>query len=174
MIDELLPQLLGGSAILLLIAAIALRSNSGLPWGRVRDDDAGVRHVPQRPLRSRRYGLVGRPDYVLERGRHLIPVELKPDREADQPYAADLAQLAAYLLLVEEQSGRPPPYGLLRYRHRTFRLRYTRRVRQELLTTLREMRDLLHHHDVARSHNERVRCLGCALRSVCGPQSLLR
>jgi len=76
-------------------------------------------------------------------------------------------QLAAYCLLVEESSGRAPPYGLLRYADKTFRLRYTAAVRAELLAIVDEMRDQLETDDVERSHTEPSRCAGCGLRTIC-------
>ena len=45
-------------------------------------------------------------------------------------------QLAAYCLLVEETIGAAPPYGLLRYAERTFRLDYTQQALSENLLDL--------------------------------------
>ena len=79
-------------------------------------DDVGAGRELARPLYARRYGLTGKPDYLIERGGAQIPVEVKPGRRAQQPYDSDLMQLAAYCALVEETSGRAPPYGLLCWR----------------------------------------------------------
>ena len=160
-------------ALALLIIAVAaiwlglrLRRSTGLPWARVVASDTGGRTL-ERPLFARRYGLTGRPDYVLEHGRALIPVEVKPGRQAQRPYESDLMQLAAYCLLVEETSGVAPPYGLLRYARHTFRLPYTQAVRDELLTLLDEMRDALDDYDCERSHDDARRCAGCGFVEVC-------
>ncbi|MBC8078127.1 MAG: CRISPR-associated protein Cas4 [Chloroflexales bacterium] len=157
----------------LLLAAVAtiwlglrLRRTTGLPWARVVASDAGGRTL-DKPLFVRRYGLTGRPDYLLEQGRALIPVEVKPGRQADRPYESDLMQLAAYCLLVEETSGAAPPYGLLRYAHHTFRMPYTDAVREELLALLDEMRDALNDDDCERSHDDAGRCAGCGFVEVC-------
>ena len=43
----------------------SLRAHTGLPSGRVVYSDTGAEEVVEKPLRSQRYGLVGRPDYLL-------------------------------------------------------------------------------------------------------------
>jgi CRISPR-associated exonuclease Cas4 len=154
-------------AMLLLVGAALLRRRSGLPWGRVRSEDVGAGRALERPLVARRLGLTGKPDYLIERGGALIPVEVKPGRRATQPYDSDLMQLAAYCLLVEETSGRAPPYGLLRYAEQSFRLDYTPAVRARLLDILDEMHALLDADDAARSHDEVRRCAGCGFRATC-------
>lgn len=154
-------------ALAALAAALWLRRRSGLPWAAVVADDVGAGRRLQRPLYSARHGLTGRPDYLIERRGAPIPVEVKPGRRASQPYESDLMQLAAYCLLVEETSGSAPPYGLLRYAERTFRLDYTPAVRASLLATLAEMRDLLDADDAERSHDERRRCAGCGFAESC-------
>ncbi len=161
-------------ALLLLILALALgwralrlRQQSGLPWARVVASDTGPGRRLSEPLFARRYGLTGKPDYLLQQGVYLIPVEVKPGRSVPYPYESDLLQLAAYCLLVEETSERAPPYGLLRYAETTFRLEYTPAVRDDLLDVLAEMRDLLDADDCARSHDEPPRCAGCGFVQQC-------
>ena len=153
-------------ALLLGVAALRIRRHTGLPWAPVRYSDAR-RQVVEKPLFARRFGLTGKPDYIIERRGSLIPVEVKPGRRARRPYESDLMQLAAYCLLVEETSGTAPPYGLLRYAEHTFRLDYTPDVRDKLLLTLDEMRAILEDDDCDRSHDELQRCLGCGFYSQC-------
>lgn len=153
-------------ALLALVWAARLRARTGLPWAPVTyQDTAG--HTPEKPLVARRFGLSGRPDYLITRRGHTIPVEVKPGRRAAAPYDSDLMQLAAYCLLVEETSGTPPPYGLLRYAERTFRLDYTPRVRDELLDVLDAMRVALEAPDCARSHEQPQRCQACGFYEQC-------
>ena len=59
----LLLTLLGG---LLLWLGRRQRQRSGLPEGTVLYRDTGEWQETERPLRSRRYGLVGRPDYLVQ------------------------------------------------------------------------------------------------------------
>jgi CRISPR-associated exonuclease Cas4 len=160
-----------GLALLLLAAlvgmwALKLRRATGLPWAPVVYQDTAGRAV-ERPLMARRLGLVGKPDYLLEQRGRTIPVEVKPGRRAALPYESDLMQLAAYCVLVEETTGVAPPYGLLRYAERTFRLDYTEQTRETLLDLLDEMRDALDVEDCERSHDESGRCAGCGFFEQC-------
>lgn len=154
-------------AMLALFAALRLRRTTGLPWVAVAASDVGAGRQLQRPLYAARYGLTGKPDYLLEHGGAYVPVEVKPTRRASQPYESDLMQLAAYCLLVEETTGRAPAYGLLRYAEASFRLDYTAAVRDDLLAIIDEMRELLDADDCARSHDDARRCAGCGFVEIC-------
>lgn len=148
---------------LLLLAwrrARRARSLAGLPDGKVVYADSRT-WQPGRVLRSAEQGLSGKPDYLVQQGRALIPIEVKPSRRADTPYEADLLQLAAYCLLVEATTGRRPPYGLLRYREETFRIPYTPALESRLCETLRAMRRDLTADEVPRSHDDPLRCRWC-------------
>lgn len=147
--------------------ALRLRRATGIPWARVRSSDMGGWQQAEQLLLSRRYGLVGKPDYLLDTRRGVVPVEVKPSRRASAPYESDLMQLAAYCLLVEETTGRAPQYGLLRYATETFRLPYTAAVRAALLTTLDELRQDRAAEDVERSHQQAARCRACGFNATC-------
>ena len=145
------------------------RRGLGLPQGRVvYADMAGWERGA--PLYAPRYGLSGKPDYLLRLGPRTIPVEVKPGRVASQPYEADVMQLAAYCLLVEETTGYGPPYGLLRYREQTFRIPYDRRMRAKLAEVLAKMRRDLLRRELHRSHEESQRCRLCGHRGHCGEE----
>lgn len=116
---------------------------------------------------SRRYNLVGKPDYVIQTRAGLVPIEVKPKRTAPAPYDSDLAQLAAYCLLIEDTTGRAPPYGLLRYANQTFRVPYTRQRRDHLLELLAAIEADQYADDVPRSHHQVARCQGCGFFDQC-------
>jgi CRISPR-associated exonuclease Cas4 len=159
-------------AVFLLRLARRLRAGSGLPAGKVVYVD---RHGWKRPpalLEAPEYALVGRPDYIVRKGRAVIPVEVKPGRTAGEPYEGDLLQLAAYCLLVEESYGHTPPYGLLCYRDHAFEMPYDDGVRETLLDLLDEMRADAEEEDVPRSHEQSARCAGCSMRPHCGEDAL--
>jgi CRISPR-associated exonuclease Cas4 len=153
-------------ALLAGIWALRLRRETGLPWAPVVYQDTSRRAV-EKPLIARQLGLVGKPDYLVELRGRTIPVEVKPGRRAARPYESDLMQVAAYCVLVEETSGVAPPYGLLRYAERTFRLDYTEQTRAALLAILDEMRDALEEADCDRSHDDVRRCGGCGFFEQC-------
>lgn len=159
-------------AIVLLRQSRRARADSGLPQGRVVYVDSRAWRKPPEPLRAPTYGLVGRPDYLLRQGRSTIPVESKPMRHAETPYPADVLQLAAYCLLIEETAGRPPPYGLLVYSERTFEIPFDAGLRQTLLNTLAEMRRAEKRSNVRRNHDQPARCERCGMRPHCGREAL--
>ncbi len=165
MIALVLLLLLVGTVLLWL--ARRLRARSGLPAGRVVAADVGTWRRLGRPLVSRRYGLTGRPDYVVADGADLIPVEVKSARAPARPYASHVLQLAAYCLLVAETSGRRPPYGILRYADRTFQIPYTQELEEQLLEVLEAMREDLAAGDAPRRHQDPRRCAACGYREVC-------
>ena len=163
----LLAVALAGLGLWVLWRARTARQATGLPKGRVTYVDTGAWDRCERPLFSNEQRLTGRPDYLVHSRQGLIPVEVKSGAAPEQPYEAHVLQLAAYCLLVEEQEGRAPPHGILKYRDRAFEVPYTRSLRAELLSTLDAMRGDLHARNVGRSHDEAGRCRGCGYRDDC-------
>ncbi|MFQ5611226.1 MAG: CRISPR-associated protein Cas4 [Anaerolineae bacterium] len=143
------------------------RRESGLPQGRLIYADTGSWRPVRRPLFSPRYNLTGKPDYVLETGAGLIPVEVKSAAGPAVPHLGHLLQLAAYCLLVEETSGRTPAHGLLQYQDRLFEVDFSRELRQELLETMAAIRADRELEVVARSHRSEARCRRCGFKAVC-------
>ena len=158
---------LGGLGLWLLLRATATRRETGLPEGRVTYVDTGAWDRCERPLFSHRHRLTGRPDYLVRTGKDLVPVEVKSGAAPPQPYPAHVLQLAAYCLLVEEQEGRAPAYGILKYADRAFEVDYTPALRAKLLETIDDIRHGLRDQDVARSHDQAARCRGCGYRQQC-------
>jgi CRISPR-associated exonuclease Cas4 len=159
--------LLAVAGLLALWWAGRTRQATGLPAGRVVYADTGQWRRAEAPIISRRWGLVGRPDYLVSHGRETIPVEVKSGRRPLHPYPSHLLQLAAYCLLVEEWTGRRPSRGLLHYDDATVEVPFDDGLRQVLLDTLAEVRRSSTRADVARSHNDPARCLGCGVRHAC-------
>ncbi len=155
------------AALLALWLALRLRRATGLPWGDIVASDTDGLRTLARPLYASRYGLTGKPDYIMKIDGTYIPVEIKPGRQAQKPYESDLMQLAAYCLLIEETYGTAPAYGLLRYTDRTFRVDYDDAIYNRLLDILDDMRVLLDASDCERSHNEARRCARCGFVDVC-------
>lgn len=147
-----------------------LYSDTGFALGRMGGitlNDEGERQ--EKALASRRYGLTGRPDYLIETRDGIVPVEVKSAMSpADGvPYDSHVMQLAAYCLLVEDVLKARVPYGLVRYRDREARVAYTPELREELLDLLEEMRAERDAEEVHRSHMEPRRCAGCSMNEVC-------
>lgn len=167
-------------ALLLLFIGLALyflsyyqRQKSGLPQGKIIYTDAGEWRRNERPLYSDRFHLAGKPDYLVQHGKEIIPVEVKSTRlHGRQPYESHQMQLAAYCLLVEDVIGVRPSHGILKYADVTLRIDYTKDVRHKLLATLIEMRHSAQMKTIKRSHEDAMRCRYCGFRTTC-EQSLI-
>lgn len=169
----LLALLLAVGGVALLVWTRRAYRQTGLPPGRVIAADTSHWRRLQSPLISRRWGLVGRPDYLVTTADGMIPVEVKSGRCPSTPYFSHLLQLAAYCLLVEEAAQQRPPYGILHYSDATLQIPFDDALRQRLLDTMAAMRRDEGRPAVARSHAEPERCRSCGVRHACD-QSLVR
>ena len=161
--------------LLLLILAMAAyvlvgrrtaseRSALGIPSATiVAADDA---RLGASTLRSRRLGLVGRPDHLVRQGRMLIPVEQKPS--ARRLHASHVLQVAAECLLVQEVYGIRPVFGVVVLAGGVEeRVAFTPGVEQRLPRTMEQMRQVL---AAGREHGPRWddhKCRACSFRAVC-------
>ena len=165
-----MPQLI---LLALILAAILFwqagrtQRKTGFPGGRVVYSDTGGWGKLDRPLNEARLGLTGKPDYLLEQGEALIPIEIKTGRTPSAPYDSHIFQLAAYCLLVHRTYGKRPTHGLIKYPHRTFQVDYTAQLESELLVLLDEMRLAQRKRNIPRSHNQPARCDHCGFRNIC-------
>ncbi|MGC8786986.1 MAG: CRISPR-associated protein Cas4 [Anaerolineae bacterium] len=151
----------------LLFYARRQQQAAGLPVGEIVYADTGVWERCERPLFSPRYRLTGKPDYLVREHGWIVPVEVKPGRQTSEPYEEDILQLAAYCLLVEEEYGKRPPYGYLKYQQAVFRINYSESLYRQVLSGLQAMRRDFCASDVSPSHNEPQRCIHCGHRYVC-------
>src|SRR5512143_1942327 len=158
-------------ALLLLWQSSRQRAQAGLPGGRMIYTDTGGWGRLEKPLFAADLGLTGKPDYLVQRGETLLPVEVKSGRAPAAPYDSHIFQVAAYCLLVEKTYGKRPPYGILHYSGRDFAIDYTPQLESALLDRLAEIRRDESRTDVPRSHEEVARCRKCGFRKVCN-QSL--
>jgi CRISPR-associated exonuclease Cas4 len=149
---------------------------TGLPPGDMIYSDTGAWQKVEKSLLNRQYGLVGKPDYLVqitEKGRAFtIPVEVKSAKRPPSPHAGHILQLGAYCLLVEEAYRRTPPYGLLHYADATLRIEFTAALRREVLAAAEAIRRDLQARNVKRSHHEQSRCRFCGYQHGCGDQRL--
>lgn len=168
-----LPALvLLGVGLALLVMARRRHASTGLPAGRVVYGDTADWNRVDKPLISRRYGLVGKPDYLVEQ-RHgratvVIPVEVKSRPRPSTPYASHILQLGAYCLLVEEAYKQRPPFGLLHYADATLEIPFDDVLRRRVLDAADAIRAARTADAVHRDHHEAARCMGCGYRAGCG------
>jgi CRISPR-associated exonuclease Cas4 len=108
-------------ALIILLVASLLVYIVLSGWSRRERTAAGLRNetlewtddspVPSPTLRSKKYGLIGRPDQLVRVGRVLVPIEQKPSARRLQP--SHVFQVAAQCLLVQEVYGVRPPHGVV-------------------------------------------------------------
>jgi CRISPR-associated exonuclease Cas4 len=152
--------------LLLLWLAQRARRAAGLPHGRVIAQDMLGSPRAGETLYDPVLDLAGRPDYLVEQGDRLIPVEVKSGPAHAGPRPSHRLQLAAYCRLVEAVYARRPPHGILRYADRSYTIPFTHALESELNETLEAMRaDLGEALD--RSHRSADRCRACAFRDGC-------
>jgi CRISPR-associated exonuclease Cas4 len=159
-------------ALLFFFTAALRQRAAGLPGGRIIYTDTHGWNPLEKPLYDADLGLTGKPDYLVEKGKDIIPVEVKSSRLPEAPYDAHIYQVAAYCVLVERVMGKRPPYGIIHYTDRgkasrTFAVDFTSQLEDELLSLLTEIRSLEHRKEVERSHEVPARCARCGYRSLC-------
>ena len=159
-------------ALVLLWQASRSQRAIGLPAGRVIYADTRNWGAVEQPLYDAELGLVGKPDYLVETGGQVIPVEVKSSPVTTAPYDAHVFQLAAYCLLVQRHYGKRPAYGILHYPNRTFAIDYTAQLESQLLKLLEEMHAQERRKEVSRSHESAARCSRCGFRTICDQRLL--
>jgi CRISPR-associated exonuclease Cas4 len=159
-------------ALVLLWQASRSQRALGLPAGRVIYADTRSWGPVEQPLYDAELGLVGRPDYLVETGGQVIPVEVKSSPVTTAPYDAHIYQLAAYCLLVQRHYGKRPAYGILHYPNRTFAIDYTAELEGRLLGLLEELHTQERRKDLPRSHESAARCSRCGFRTICDQRLL--
>jgi CRISPR-associated exonuclease Cas4 len=164
LILSLLFLLLGLS---LLFLVNRRQKTSGLPAGRIIYTDTGAWSPVEKSLFDSDLGLVGRPDYLIQQGDRLIPVEVKTSRVREGPYDSHIFQLAAYCRLAQSAFGKRPPYGILHYPDRDFAIDYTQQLEDALLEIVDGIRSQERKADVDRSHDTASHCRACGYRTAC-------
>ena len=161
--------------VLLLIIVLAVyallgrwsrseRAQVGLSSGTIETTDDSAEGAPT--LRSRRYGLVGRPDQLIRVGNALIPVEQKPT--ARRLHQSHILQVAAQCLLVQDVYRIRPPYGIVvlagGWQHQ---VEFSPALELRLLDTMARMRAMLDATVAPEPFWAERKCRGCAFRHAC-------
>jgi CRISPR-associated exonuclease Cas4 len=136
---------------------------------KVRYADVGATYE-QPSLVSARYGLSGRPDYLVRVDCGVVPVELKSGKSprSGRPYDGHLFQLVAYCLLVEDVCQAFVPYGVIEYEDRSIRVEYTSALRKSLLGLLEQIRTAKRGGEFHIDHNRPGKCRSCGFHETCG------
>ena len=125
-------------------------------------------NMPAKPLFSKRYRISGKPDYIIKKDDHHIPVEVKTGQH-HEPKKNHVFQLAAYCQILEENYGGFVPYGILVYNDTSqqYKIPFDPKIRFELESAIKKMRRILKTKKTARNHNDLYKCRSCSMRSYC-------
>src|SRR3954466_13279868 len=159
-------ELLGGALLLfvlgLLLVVLAMRGRraQGLSSGEtIALDDV--------TLFSERYRLAGRPDRIVRQDGSLIPEEWKPS--AKRLYPGHRLQLGAHFLLIEDEFGVRPPYGVVVIRDgKRIEVENSEALRFEVLSIAEKIRK--HRKTITEEINVRAvewKCRVCGQRGNC-------
>ena len=159
--------------VILLVSLVLLfisgrqRHLTGLPGGRVIYTDTRFWGTLEKPLFDTDLGLTGKPDYLVEKGDAIIPVEVKTGRTPEAPYDSHIFQVAAYCYLIHKTTGKRPSHGIIHYSGRDFAVDYTSDLENALLDLIADMRVDEHRNEVQRSHEDEHRCRRCGFHEIC-------
>ena len=122
-------------------------------------------------LISERYGLSGRPDHIIKKGGTYIPVELKTGRTPRGPLFSHIVQVGAYCMILEDLTGKAPPYGIIKYPEKSFEIEYTDELKSIIMEIKTKLLRDLERGEAHRNHNRPGKCRHCSRRKIC-PESL--
>ena len=116
---------------------------------------------------SKKHGLSGRPDAVVMDGDHHIPVEIKTGRVPRGPLFSHILQIVAYCVLLEEEYGAAPPYGIIRYGDVSYEIEYNEDQKKLIIQKLADMRAAIKKGEAHRNHSRPGKCVHCSRRAGC-------
>lgn len=145
---------------LILIALLLLRQSFK---GRV---DRKLISNDDLTLYSERLKLIGRPDRIIEENGAWIPIEKK---SATKIQHSHIMQLVIYLILIEDITGKRPPYGQIVLRNnRIQNIENTKALRDEAWAHIRAVQAIKpdpQGHVKASAFP--AKCKSCGYKSIC-------
>ena len=163
--------------ILLIICAVILfvyatwmhfsvreeKKSLGIPDGTILYSDLSV---PAAPFFSKRSRLIGKPDYIVRKENHCIPVEVKSGGGL-YPHQSQVLQLAAYCQILEDTFEVFVLEGILVYNNVKYIIPFDPKLRFELESVMKTMRASLQNGAVQRNHQDLWRCQHCSMKHYC-------
>ena len=145
-----------------------LRDDYKLGETDIETPDGLTRETPV--LKSAKFNLAGRPDYLIKDGEQRIPVEVKTGRRPKAPFFSHVLQIGAYCLLSEETFGVKPSHGQIRYgfENEPHEVKWDSDLKGLVNEKLEEMNDILKGKMEAHRNHKRVgKCNNCSRRKGC-------
>jgi CRISPR-associated exonuclease Cas4 len=169
-------MLLIAAAVFLFLALVLLltreqRDSSAMPEGEILYEDISENRYTSKVLTSDRYGLRGKPDYLIMTKDGVVPVELKSTLRPPLRggvHKSHMAQILAYCAMVGESLGERIPYGLVIYRDQVPRRVVPTPERMAWMEQMTEaVRAGRQEGPMHRDHGHVERCLNCGVREAC-------
>ena len=145
-----------------------LRDDYNLGEETIETPDGLTEETPV--LKSRKYNLAGRPDYMIKENDLRIPVEVKTGRRPKAPFFSHVLQIGAYCLLSEETFRTSPSHGQIRYgfENEPHNVEWEPKLKTLVLEKIEEMNDILEGRTKAhRNHKRAGKCNHCSRRKGC-------
>ena len=145
-----------------------LRDNYNLGEETIETPDGLTDETPV--LKSRKYNLAGRPDYMIKENDLRIPVEVKTGRRPKAPFFSHVLQIGAYCLLSEETFQKSPTHGQIRYgfENEPHNVDWEPKLKTLVLEKIEEMNDVIEGRTKAHRNHKRVgKCNNCSRRKGC-------
>lgn len=153
-------------AVVFFVLAAQEQDKTGLPGGKIVYSDTNLWQKVEIPLYHPALKLAGKPDYIVQVEQELIPIEVKTGRTPKAPYDSHIFQLAAYCLLIENEYGIRPSYGIIHYQEKEYKIDYTKELEASTLLLIDEMQHAQQKEQHC-SHNLPQKCRGCGFREIC-------
>lgn len=147
--------------ILLIWAFRFLRKSSGVLFEDINFQDTDAKGEI---FYSEKYGICGKPDYVVEEKSKLIPVELKP--LSSKVNDSQIAQVLTYCLLIEDVFKKKVPHAIIRNKTGIHKISFTDEKRKYIKGVVKAVRKS-YELNLNRSHNNPLICKYCHFNEIC-------
>ena len=113
-------------------------------------------------------GIRGRPDQIVIIDGEFIPIEQKTGRVPKRPHTSHKRQVLAYIHLVEINTKRTTPYGILRYGNEDIhQVVWDENTKKELFDEVKEIQRLMTFGGAKRNHDRVGKCQNCSRKYAC-------
>lgn len=143
-----------------------------IKYAKMNETIAYVGKKDSKEFISEKYGLRGKPDYVIEKEGEYIPVEEKTGRVPKGPLFSHMIQIIAYCMLIEDTMKKKPSYGILKYNGNVYRITYDENLREVVMQLREKLLHSMKEGEVHRNHNRKGKCMNCSRREIC-PERLV-
>ena len=138
-----------------------------IKYAKINETITYVAQKDNKDFISTKYGLRGKPDYIVEKEGEHIPIETKTGRVPKGPLFSHMIQVIAYCMLLEDTMKKKPPYGILRYDKNIYRITYDENMKKLVLQMKDSIVQAMNTREAHRNHNRKGKCIYCSRRHIC-------